>query len=45
MLTNRAEIGTLVPCHGYRNASLLAIIAKTVDHISNGRLILGIGAG
>lgn len=43
--TKHARLGCLVLYVGYRNPALLAKAATTLDHISNGRFELGLGAG
>ena len=44
-VTRRVEIGTMVACTSFRPPAMLAKMADAIDEISNGRFILGLGAG
>lgn len=43
--TTRIEIGPFIACTGFRNPALLAKMAATLDEVSGGRLVLGLGSG
>ncbi len=44
-VTSKVKIGAMVTSNTFRHPVVLAKMATTVDHLSNGRLVLGIGAG
>jgi probable F420-dependent oxidoreductase len=44
-VTTRVELGNLVLCASFRDPGLTAKMAATLDEVSGGRLILGVGAG
>jgi len=43
--TTTLRLGSMVSSQSYRNPALMAKIAASLDHVSNGRLYFGIGAG
>ena len=43
--TSKINIGLLVTCLGWRNPAIVARMTETIDDISQGRFILGVGAG
>jgi alkanesulfonate monooxygenase SsuD/methylene tetrahydromethanopterin reductase-like flavin-dependent oxidoreductase (luciferase family) len=43
--TSRIHLGPLVACTGFRNPAILAKMAHTLDEVSGGRVVLGLGAG
>jgi alkanesulfonate monooxygenase SsuD/methylene tetrahydromethanopterin reductase-like flavin-dependent oxidoreductase (luciferase family) len=45
VLTSTVRVGTLVYCPTYRHPAVIAKAAVAIDHLSNGRLDLGLGAG
>ena len=44
-ITERASVGLLVGANTFRNPALVAKMITTIDHISDGRAVLGVGAG
>jgi alkanesulfonate monooxygenase SsuD/methylene tetrahydromethanopterin reductase-like flavin-dependent oxidoreductase (luciferase family) len=44
-VTSTIEVGPFVACTGFRNPGLLARMATTLDEVSGGRVILGLGSG
>ena len=44
-MIQRVELGALVMCSSFRNAGLMAKMGQTLDDLSGGRLILGLGCG
>lgn len=43
--TQRVELGPLVMCVPFRNPGLIAWMANTIDEVSGGRFVMGLGSG